>query len=203
MTLMFDRAKHAYTLDGASVPSVSQILSDLSARDYAFVSRSVMEEAAALGTAVHKMIELDCIGRLDEVSLDYQLAPYLQSWRAFRKHSGFVPLLSEARLASRRYQFAGTLDLFGRMGGGAALVDAKRCATVPRTAGPQTAGYEVALREWQPDLVADASEGSGVINRYALHLRPGNRWNVVPLADPADTRVFLSALTLYRFNHAK
>lgn len=204
--LQFDAEAHSYTVDGVPYDSVTQILRELSAREYRFVAAGVMAEAAWLGQAVHKLIELDILGLLDASELDPRLLPYLEKWHAFRAHSGFVPLLSETQVFSRRYRFAGTLDLFGVLNGEAALVDAKRCASVPRTAGPQTAGYELALRECLPDVVARAAvgPGEGRIHRFALHLTPSETrgWTLVPFKNPNDARVFLSALTLHNWSKA-
>lgn len=201
--LQFDAEAHTYTVDGQPFESVTTILKSLTEREYRFVKAEAMAEAAWLGTAVHKVIELEIADELDESALDERLVPYLEKWRQFRAHSGFQPLLSETRVFSRRYRFAGTLDMFGVLNGEATLIDAKRCASVPHTAGPQTAGYELALRESHPEIVARAvsGPGQGRINRYALHLTPGTRpgWQLVPFKDPNDARVFLSAHTLSNF----
>lgn len=198
--LQFDAEAHAYTVDGEAYPSVTEILRDISAREYRFVDAAVMAEAAWLGQAVHKLIELDIAGTLDVDSLDDRLLGYLAKWHAFRACSGFEPILSEEQIFSRRYRFAGTLDLFGVLNGHLALIDAKRCARVPRTTGPQTAGYEIALREFRADLFKTTQP----VRRYALHLTPGTRpgWSLVPFTDPNDSRVFLSALTLNTWSKA-
>lgn len=195
MKLEFDSVAHRYTLNGAPVPSVTDVLAPISAAHYRGVDAEVMARAALLGQATHKLIELDVRDTLDEDALDDTLRPYLAMWRRFRATSGFRPVLSEFRVASARYGYAGTLDLFGELHGRAALIDAKRTAAVPRTAGPQTAGYEIALRETAPDLTPPA------VDRYALHLTP-ERWQLVPFRDPNDQRVFLSALTLHNWSHA-
>lgn len=194
--LHFDAEAHTYTLDGARVPSVTEILSDLSAREYRFVDRATMERTAWFGQAVHKVIELDIRGTLDVDSLDAALVPYLEKWREFRAHSGFVPLMSEQQVASRRYRYGGTLDLAGELNGRRCIVDAKRCAGVPRTAGPQTAGYLLAVNEMHPDFAPNGCD------RYALHLTPSETrgWTLVPFRDPNDSRVFLSALTLHNWS---
>ncbi len=202
MNLVFDSAAHRYTLDGQSVPSVTDVLALLSAAFYRGVDAEVMARAALLGQAVHKLIELDVGGCLDEDALDDALRPYLGMWRRFVATSGFRPILSESRVASPRYGYAGTLDLFGEMRDRAVLIDAKRTAAVPRTAGPQTAAYEIALRESHPN--ADPSGRNRVnypLDRYALHLTP-ERWQLVPFRDPNDARVFLSALTLHNWSLA-
>lgn len=192
--LVFDEARHAYTLDGVPVPGVTTALKVVSSADYAMVDPEVLERAAALGTAVHKLIELDCRGVLAVDQLDPQLVPYFHHWRGFLATSGFKPLASELRVASRRYGYAGTLDLLGELNGGLALVDAKRVVRVMRSTGPQTAGYEVALREWRPDLVPAGAR----ITRYALQLQP-ERWSLHPLKDAGDARTFLAALTCHQF----
>lgn len=203
--LKFDAGLHSYELGGKSIPSVTTILGQLSAQEYRFVKPDLMAESAYLGTAVHALIELDCKGQLDVDGLDPRLVSYLGKWHQFRAQSGFVPILSESKVFSERYGYAGTLDLFGTLNGEAALIDAKRCASVPRTAGPQTAGYEVALRECAPEIVAQAASGTspGRIKRYALQLTPSESrgWTLVPFTDPNDIRVFLSALTLYNWSN--
>jgi hypothetical protein len=192
--LAFDEASHTYTLDGRKVPSVTGVLKALP-NDYAMVDPAVLEQAAGLGRDVHKLIELDLADRLDVNSLDDELVDYLLQWQAFRATSGFQPILSEARVASPRYRYAGTLDLFGRLNGRLVLIDAKRTAAVPRSAGPQTAGYELALRESRPDLLPVGT----FVDRFALHLKR-DKWQLVPFRDTADQRVFLSALTIHNWS---
>lgn len=199
-TIQFDEGSHTYLVNGESYPSVTQILKDLSAREYRFVDAAVMAEAAWLGQAVHRLIELDIAGTLDEDALDDRLLGYLEKWREFLAQSDFEPILSEERVCSVRYRYAGTLDLFGVLHGRLALIDAKRTSSVPRTAGPQTAGYEVALRELRPDLFKTIQP----IDRYALQLTPGTRpgWQLVPLRSANDQRVFMSALTINTWSNA-
>ncbi len=193
--IIFDEAAHTYTLGDRRLPSVTQALKQLTDAEYRHVDASVLDRAAVLGRAVHKVIELDLRDNLDEDSLSDALPPYLAQWREFRALSGFEALLSERIVHSERYGFAGTLDLFGRLNGRYVLIDAKRTAAVPRTAGPQTAAYETALRESSPSATWLAQP----IDRYALHLTP-EHWRLVPFKDPSDSRVFLSALTVYNWS---
>lgn len=203
-TVQFDADSHTYTLNGEVLDSVTSILKPLSELAYRNVSALVLERAAQLGTAVHAVIELDIKGTLDEDSLDDVLRPYLASWRQFRAQSGFTPILSEAIVHSLRYRYAGKLDLFGTMNGEATLIDAKRVVKVMRVTGPQLAGYETALRECLPNVVAAAVSGPGAgrIHRSALQLTTDGKWQLVPFRDPADQRVFLSALTLKHWSKA-
>ncbi|HWG67488.1 MAG TPA: hypothetical protein VN662_08760 [Rhodanobacteraceae bacterium] len=189
--LQFDDALHEYRLEGRRLPSVTEVLGPITAHEYRAVDRETMERAALLGKCVHKLIELDIAGTLDVETLDDSLRPYLAQWRQFLAQSGFLAIHSECRVHSARYGYAGTLDLAGTLNGARAVVDAKRTAAVPRSAGPQTAAYRAALAElydgeWQ------------TADRYALHLTP-ERWRLVPQKDPNDLRVFLSALTLHNY----
>jgi hypothetical protein len=189
--LNFDEAKHEYTFNGRVVPSVTQILKPLSEHEYKFVSSDLMTEKAALGTAVHKMIELDICGSLDVDSLHELVAPYYPMWKAFLAQSGVFIKASEQRLYSEKYGFAGTLDLFAELNGHLCVIDAKRTAAVPKTAGPQTAAYELAAREYY-DIPLQR------IDRYALHFTD-KKWQLVPFKDVADKRVFLASLTLHNW----
>ncbi|NID15006.1 hypothetical protein [Luteibacter yeojuensis] len=188
--LAYDDALHEYRFDGQLVPNVTKILSRLTAEEYRGVDRETMERAALLGKAVHKVIELDLRDTLDTDSLSEGLLPYYGAWLNFLNTSGFKALLSEQRVYSERYGYAGTLDLFGRLNNRLAVIDAKRTAAVPRTAGPQTAAYEAALRESRPDLT-----GALPIDRFALHLRADGTWRLVPFAERSDLRVFLAQIT--------
>jgi hypothetical protein len=194
--LIFCEGPHTYTLDGRPVPGVTSVLKALP-NEYGHVAPEVMAAASALGTAVHRVIELDVRRELDEEDLDPVLLPYLGQWREFLATSGFRVLGSELEVASRKYGYAGKLDLVGVLHGRKALVDAKRTAQVPRSAGPQTAGYKLATQECRPDLIGPTEP----CDRYALHLTPKN-WRLVPFKDPADQRVFLSCLTIHHWSNA-
>ncbi len=193
--VQFDEATHTYTRDGVVLPGVTTILKRISKALYRHVDPALMERAAALGTAVHKLIELDIAGTLDEDALDPQLHLYLKSWRQFRATSGFRPLLSEVVVWSDRYGYAGQLDMLGELHDFIALIDAKRCAQVPVTAGPQTAGYEIAARERFPEIFASGKR----VKRFALQLNTDGTHRLVPFPDPNDARVFLSELTARNF----
>lgn len=199
--LRYDDALHEYRWDGAVVPSVTQVLARLSAEEYRFVDKSLMEEAALLGTAAHKMIELDLRGDLDVDALSDGLQVYYAAWQNFRRLSGFQMVLSEARVYSAKYGYAGTLDLAGWLNDRFVIIDAKRTAAVPRTAGPQTAGYLQALREHAEDAVLWPQDTP--IDRYALHLRSDGTWRLVPFTDKSDLRVFLACKTLHDWSIQK
>lgn len=199
--LIFDPIQHRYTLDGMYVPGVTSALKVVSQADYFGVDPEVMARKAALGSLVHQVIELDCAGELDVEDLDDVLVPFYRAWRSFLVSSGFVVELSEGKVASRRYRFAGQLDLFGRLNGIRSTIDAKCVAVVMPSTGPQTAAYTEALRECRPDLLPRDAP----CRRYALQLRPfdasgkptAQPWKLHPFTqDAVDLRLFLACLTV-------
>ncbi len=197
--LVFHEDGHRYTFDGRPVIGVTSALKVVSAQDYQFVSPELLAAKAEFGTRSHRMIELDCLDELDTDSLGEDLLPYYFAWREFLEKSGFQPVLSEGKVYSARYGYAGTLDLLGMLNGHWALIDAKNVAVVMPSTGPQTAAYEQAVRETHSEMLPTGMP----IRRYALQLRPPlpsrpgiARWHLHPFTDPADFPVFLSALRI-------
>lgn len=182
----FDPDTHTYRVDGAVVPSVTQILAPL--HDFAGIPADVLDNAADRGTAVHKATELYDLELLDEESLDDEVAAYLEGYRRFRADTGFEPERVETRVHSARYGYAGTLDRTGRLGRRKVLIDIKSGAQSPVT-GPQTAAYQQALEEMT---------GAKVSRRYGLYLSPGD-YRLVPYDERSDWHVFVSALSVFNF----
>lgn len=188
MSLTFDSATHTYRLNGARLPSVTQILSPYSSLE--FVDRDLLERAAAFGTHVHEACHLFSQDALDRESLDSELAPYVDAWAAFLEDTGAVVLLSEQRVVSEQYGYAGTLDAIVWWGKSKRLIDIKSSTGVPKTVGPQTAGYAQAYRE---------QTGEPIRDRYCVQLKPDGTYRSHKLSDPADWSIFLSALNLNRW----
>lgn len=76
MLITFNPEKHEYIVKGAPCYSVTQII----AADHRHSDEWYMHR----GTAIHRMVELEMNGDLDEVSLDERLFPYLSAFRSFR-----------------------------------------------------------------------------------------------------------------------
>lgn len=183
--LTFDRFTHTYRWNGAVVPSVTQILGQLT--DLSMIPRDVLERKRQIGTWVHEAIELDLAGDLDESSINDSWRGYFNGWRKFQAEAGFVMLESERQVYSSKYAYAGTLDLFGDLPKlGRSLIDTKCTATLYPTVGPQTAAYAEA-------------HGAPKAKRFALQLKPDGTYNLHPCADRGDLGVFMAALTLFNW----
>lgn len=194
--LTFDEAAHVYRLNGAAVPSVTQALQLIDS--FAGVPLDVLERAREFGQHVHRTVELDARGELDEESLDPALAEYLAGWRLFLRERKARVLASELRVCSRKLRYAGTLDALVEIAGRLTLVDVKSGAVPILTVGPQTAAYLYALRECWPSLSRSTLPPS--LPRACVQLTP-NSYQLVPLRDPRDWNVFLSALNIHQWRN--
>lgn len=210
--LTFDHEAHVYSWNGVPVPNVTKILGPLGFDYETLVPSDELEEARALGEAIHETVRLEVAGDLDEDSLDDPLRRALWNWREFVVATDFEVLFSEFRVYSQRYGYAGTLDLLGRFRKRrvCALIDIKKAA-IPIITRPQTAAYLEALREELERIGAgtiDATDlaGPSLMNgelstcrRYGLQLN-GETWKLSPeFRDEGDFRIFLSALNIHRF----
>lgn len=185
--LAFDPVSHTYTADGRSIPSVSQVLRRRT--NLSGIAPDVLEYARARGQAVHRAIELDITGDLDEASLHPEVAGRFAGWRRFVQTSRFKPAGSEVRVFSQRFGYAGTFDLWGHIRHEPYLIDIKATALVPPTVGLQTAAYVQAARE---------ALSLPPMRRGVLQLGPEGRWQFLPLTRALDLREFLDELEYLR-----
>lgn len=105
----FDPKTHQYSIDGKTIPSVTQILSPLN--DFSMVDPGVMERAKAFGNSVHDMIRMDCSGELDVGSLDPILQKILESFHSILTLNRWKILLFEQMVFHPVHHYAGTFDL--------------------------------------------------------------------------------------------
>jgi len=174
--LILNEADHTATLDGRAVPRVTSILV---AAGYGPppIAPADLQYYGERGRFVHKALTLDDEGRLNETSLDVQLAPYVAAWRRFRREyavRGFS--LIEEPVFHEDPDFAGRLDC---------VTDDGRLVEITTTAAPskakhlQAIAYWGALRQRQPDLKIERililslrPHGYG----YAVRRIPASEW---------------------------
>lgn len=186
--LVFIEKSHEYFLNGVKLPSVTEILKPLSSYTDA-IPDAVMEKARDRGTKVHVATELYDLGTLDLDNLHPVLRPYLDAWIRFREETGFQPKLSEFRVYSAIYGYAGTLDRTGVLDGQCVLDIKARAQMTPDT-GPQTAAYQRALEE----LTDEPHPG-----RYGVLLLPTGKYKLTTYKDRGDFKTFLSCLNVHNF----
>jgi hypothetical protein len=188
----FDGFLHEYRFAGVRVPSVTQVLDPL--LELWRVPAPVLAAAAAFGTNVHLACHLWNLGRLDPASLDAPLVPYLTGWQRFVAATGFRLTMSEPKVYHSKLRYAGGPDAVGmiptRGVDQLCLIDWKSGA-VPITVGPQTAAYCAAMED-QFDLK--------IRRRLCVQLTAEEPfYRVLPLTDPSDFSLFLSALNIHKF----
>ena len=185
----FDEAAHAYYLGTRRLPSVTQILAQL--QDWSKVDPVALEAARIRGTHIHKMVELDVCGDLDEDTLAPEYTGYLQQWRKFRAEMQFKPLLCEQRVYHDVLGYAGTLDLLGMVGTHIYQVDIKT-GVVPRTVGLQTAAYHEA-GVWIGCVPPTAGRATLQLHADGYKFRP------IETAQAYDLANFTAALNLHNW----
>lgn len=208
MSLVFEPIEHRYELDGVAVPSVTGILKASGLINFDGVPPFILEAALKRGTTVHQAIhfynerDLD-VEEFDRFFPDY--APYLHAWISFCDQRRFLPVLNEHRVASRRYEVAGTADCFGVLDGAGVLLDFATGKPQDVSKDLQTAAYLAIALEWQED---DPALGLffakyPVVRRYAVALRRDATFRLEGYADPSDFRKFVTLVEARRIVSAR
>lgn len=190
--LTFHESAHQYFWNDKPVINVTRVLEPLC--DYSMIPAATLETAQQKGVAVHKMVELDCKGEIDEGdenSLPAWMRPALVQWRKFVVDCNFEMLESERRVFHPTYHYAGTLDLLGLMHGEYALIDIKRSFYAGPVIGLQTAAYL--------DAYGTVEKGTKKAKRYALRLNETGPYRLEPFEDKSDFGTFLALLTIQRW----
>jgi hypothetical protein len=89
--ITFDPGRHAYTVNGAPVPSVSRVCDVVDPP-----SSFYRPEHATRGRYVHSACEYADRGVLKTETLDLALVPYVEGWRAFRRDVDCYVRVTEA-----------------------------------------------------------------------------------------------------------
>jgi len=204
--LAFDPVGHEYRIDGALVPSVTQLLDDAGLTpDYSVVSPAVLEHARTRGIHIDACCDLLDADDLDWRSVHPEAVPYLEAWIAFREYEGFTPVAAQVPLYHPRYGYAGTVDAVGLLPGNRpVIVERKSTAKMAATYALQTAGYAL-------DGMWYAPPGGGVLApvpwerpaRLGVQLRRDGKYTLVPYDDPEDLAAFLGVVALGRWRGAR
>lgn len=154
-----------------------------------------IEYARDRGSKAHKACALFDQGVLDWSSVGEAINPYVQAWKLFCLRTGFKAIHCETTVVSGKYQYAGTLDVAGAMGGRLVLIDRKCTAIMPKSTGCQLWAYLQAYNEDIKEVSERAKEIIGV------NLRKDGTYQVYPYRSSVYGLTFISALNIYNFNH--
>ena len=189
MNLTFDPTGHIYTLDGARVPSVTQVL----AQCYSFdrIPHDVLEHKRQIGSALDEIIILDLEDDLDESTVDPALSGYLEAFRRFRAEKRFIAVAVQKAVASLKYRFAGTPDAWGSLEGEDAICDWKATYSMSPAVALQTAAYHGAGVEM--------GEFKASTKRFGVQFCPDGTYNLVPYINKGDFGMFVSFLSTFNW----
>lgn len=181
---------HRYLVDGREVPGVTAVLVANSLVDYS--GPWFTPEAKQRGADLHAFCALVNDGTIDWDGVPFEILPEVESYADWKAASGFVPVGIEQPLYSRQHGFAGTPDLYGRLGGNGqvVVVDLKRGAAMAAVA-LQLSGYAMLLED-------QALSFARIIGRYALTRIGSGKARVLPFDQHGEHMAdFLAALRLY------
>jgi hypothetical protein len=176
--ITFDADAHVYRdAQGRVVPGVTGIIRACGLMDTQWASEWHMQR----GSAVHRAVELDEQGDLDEASLDSVIVPYLDAWRRFKTELHYISVEQERKIYHPVYRYAGTLDQIGILNDKSTLIDIKTGAYQPWWA-LQTAAYNAV---------------SKCRYRYSIELHNDGKYKLIQHKKNTDLQAFLACLTVW------
>lgn len=196
-SLVFDPDAHKYFVDGREHVSCTTIAQAIQ-RLQGYEMPDFRPIHSNLGTAMHRAIELDILGILDESTVDERIWPKVLANRGWRRLTHFEPAWLEdvntgdlqPALELRLWSpegCAGTVDAIGCVAGQLTIVDWK--SSYVGAAAIQLAGYARMLR-FMFDVEID--------RRLVVRHLPDETFQAVPFSDPLDERRFAAGLFLVR-----
>ena len=126
--LLFFDADHTYTVDGETVPSVSELTRFLSRELYGDIQQYNLDRAASRGTAVHKATEV--LDKYGKVEASEDIVPYVKAYLQFLKDHKPTWEKIEWAVCSPEKDYAGTIDRYGIVDEKHTIVDLKTTANI-------------------------------------------------------------------------
>jgi len=117
--------------EGVEVPGVSRILEAVGIIQ---LNPFHSEQGRENGANLHLCIELLNEGTLDWDSVDPLILPRLEKYATWMDERDFRPLVIEQPLYSPKYEYAGTPDVFGKLGQDFVVIDIKSGPVAPHEA---------------------------------------------------------------------
>lgn len=187
--LTFDDKHHIYRLNGIVLPSVTQVMQDLSNEVYHTVDERVLSRAADKGTAVHNAIENYLAFGIEDI--DPEFGGYFTAFLRWYEEYKPEVLASEYRLYHKFMGYAGTADLICVIRGRLYLIDTKTTQVIEKMLVPvQLKAYEKALE----------SLGVSCDKTASLHLRRDGTFDFQDHDGGAESwTVFSSLLTVLKY----
>jgi hypothetical protein len=164
-----------------------------------YAHRDLLAGAALRGSDLHGFGERIVHGETVEIPDEYRgpaeaYARFLDTWE-------IEPIATETPLANTEYGYAGTADLWARIGvhdGAVALIDLKTGRSVYESVALQLAAYRNADL-WQPEAGVENGEVPVAAEVYVAHVLPDDCRLVPVVAGRHEFREFLYVLETARW----
>ena len=187
--LEFKPENHTYWLDGMMIPGVSELMRPLSESMYRKVDKTMLDAAAARGSAVHEAIEN--FAKFGIEDCEPELQGYFDGFIRWFNENRVEVIASEVAVYNKTYRYAGTVDLLCKVRGETWLVDVKTTAQVNEMlTSVQLSAYSAAF----------ASHGIKIDRKAVLHLKRDGK-SQIHIADKAKDAeawmTFGALLTVY------
>lgn len=197
--LTFDELQHEYLLDGKKLPSVTSIISTISADT---ILSSNFKMAGLRGTAVHAVCEKLNLGEQVNISaLSEDISRYVEGYNLFLQHGAYKITHAEQRVYSPSKHYAGTVDIIAtNKKGDYCVMDIKTSALVSPTASLQMAAYAGAIEELAKlKVISNLPEKVKIKERVVIWLTGDGKYQLVPFKDPQDYSVFICMLVAHNW----
>lgn len=186
--VIFDEVEHTYEQGGVICPrSVTGLLKKYGlTMDYSGIPKRVMDLARQRGIAYAEGRRLILKGfELNPATVDPQIQGYITGFTNFWKDSGATLIETEVPRISP-LGFAFRADIYCFLNGVRTVIDDKCTATIPKSVGPQTAGYKIGRTSVYPHEPIDG--------RAVLWLKKDGSYKFKLLEDPDDETAFMDCL---------
>lgn len=186
--VVFDEIAHTYELSGVRCPrSVTSLLKRYGlTTDFSQIPPRILELARQRGQAYAEGRRLILLGNeLDPETIDPRIECYLTAFRTWLRESKAELIETEIPHVSP-LGFGFRADIYCWINGVRSVVDDKATFILPKSIGPQTAGYLIGWNSLYP--------GQPIIDRYALHLLKDGSYRFKQLNDPDDEPAFMDCL---------
>ena len=163
--LTFDEETHTYKADGTIVPSVTQIINSI------LPPFQVPEWYLQRGSAVHACAAY--IAKGIDFDYDPRIEGQVKAIRKFFKEVQPEPIYIEKMFYSQAFRFAGTIDLYAKIGRNKTLFDYKGTCDIERGA-LQLAGYSLLMIPETPTtgVIVEIKENGKYSLSKPIRLKP-------------------------------
>lgn len=193
----FDEVTHRYTVDGQTIPSVTQVLRAAGLVDYGDIPEPVLKYAAERSVAVHLACEYFDQDDLDPDSLDPEVMPYVAAWRSFRlRYPGDILACEQRHLGNLNgFHYGMTLDrlvnFVTHKRERLAILDIKCTRKIHPWNGVQLAGYAIGMT-----TSGTVAKRLSHYRRLLVQLKPDATYQLHECEDANDGEVFAAALRI-------